>query len=621
MGAEGSVFKQDEKLPLKNFVNAIATKYILSQNFQDFISLNDPTKCNNLVILTSKIISEYLDNKEIFYLAQHFKGDKVIDRMTQDDVIYFNKDTISDLDVKNSIKKKRICIGISKFYIKVNMLFSAIITTIKPVSQMKKTPRSTETTSSINTRDDGGLGEMEDKGETGETGETREGETREGETREGETREGETREGETREDKNILSNINQSAFKTGGDGDSDDDSDIEEVDIKRLSKAEAQIIENASNKEKTSNRNLDPNLSLNLEDKHLIEEGEDFTVNINSNTFCGKRIEALVNGNDYDLKNRIFKVNPDFCGMSMNKHTYKTGNLMEEPGIEELQNLYKNDFNYDTGKFVGMSKENKEEYEKDVGIMYEALTNRTSPRVKDYTFKDIKLKNYHEQRGCEPDGYFTQAKEGSDSNFMAYATQINLMIKNNNKFKEELMEILKQVFFIDRSVSPNIVSLNPKLNEGLLDKLIGETRKILVKMYASCEKEFIKTLQIYRKILDITKEKPIHEEEYELQKALGNPVASDKEAGMRAKFNLRDTSECEETDIPGQREICEAAKKLQTVFKRRHLKGESIIAELTNTLGRNATDKEIEEFISQQQQQQQKDNKWPSLKEIKNLKE
>ena len=61
MGAATSIISDNENA-LKNYVNAVAAKYILTQNFQDFISLKNPKNCSNLVILTSKIISKYLDN-------------------------------------------------------------------------------------------------------------------------------------------------------------------------------------------------------------------------------------------------------------------------------------------------------------------------------------------------------------------------------------------------------------------------------------------------------------------------------------------------------------------------------------------------------------------------------
>ena len=52
-----------------------------------------------------------------------------------------NKDQLDSLDVSNdakkNIKKKRVCIGIAKFYVKIAHIFAAIVTTINPVYTYK----------------------------------------------------------------------------------------------------------------------------------------------------------------------------------------------------------------------------------------------------------------------------------------------------------------------------------------------------------------------------------------------------------------------------------------------------------------------------------------------------
>ena len=65
-------------------------------------NLNDVNYCNNLVILTSRIIEENLNDLDIEYLAQHIKDGKVGDLMTKDKVIFLKKDNIPKLDVKNN---------------------------------------------------------------------------------------------------------------------------------------------------------------------------------------------------------------------------------------------------------------------------------------------------------------------------------------------------------------------------------------------------------------------------------------------------------------------------------------------------------------------------------------
>ena len=56
----------------------------------------------------------------------------LIDKMKQDKLIYFDKSNLKYLDVKNSFKKKRMCIGIAQFYVKVGHIFAAILKTINP---------------------------------------------------------------------------------------------------------------------------------------------------------------------------------------------------------------------------------------------------------------------------------------------------------------------------------------------------------------------------------------------------------------------------------------------------------------------------------------------------------
>ena len=53
----GNILNTDNnKISLDKMVNAIAAKYILTQNFQDMRKLSDQNYCNNLVILTAKVL-------------------------------------------------------------------------------------------------------------------------------------------------------------------------------------------------------------------------------------------------------------------------------------------------------------------------------------------------------------------------------------------------------------------------------------------------------------------------------------------------------------------------------------------------------------------------------------
>ena len=95
-------------------------------------NLSDINYCNNLVILTSDILKKNFDAIEIDYLANRIKNGEEVNIMTKDKVVHSSKKGFEKLDEKNATKKKRLCIGIAKFYIKIAHVFAAIVTTINP---------------------------------------------------------------------------------------------------------------------------------------------------------------------------------------------------------------------------------------------------------------------------------------------------------------------------------------------------------------------------------------------------------------------------------------------------------------------------------------------------------
>jgi hypothetical protein len=139
----GNSSSKSKKSGNKNFkdlydvVDYIATYYILTMDFQSLKKLTEKEYCDNLVVLTGDIIKKYFNDLDITYLAQRIKNGAEVNELMKDHVTFLSKDQFDILDIKNdknkSIKKKRVCIGIAKFYIKIAHLFSAIVTTINPV--------------------------------------------------------------------------------------------------------------------------------------------------------------------------------------------------------------------------------------------------------------------------------------------------------------------------------------------------------------------------------------------------------------------------------------------------------------------------------------------------------
>ena len=124
-----------------DIIDYVATYYILTMDFKSLSKLSEKEYCNKLVILTSDIIKKYFNDIEITYLAQRVKDGLVVNDLTKENVTFVNKDQLESLDIANdaqkSIKKKRVCIGIAKFYVKIAHIFAAIVMTINPVYTYK----------------------------------------------------------------------------------------------------------------------------------------------------------------------------------------------------------------------------------------------------------------------------------------------------------------------------------------------------------------------------------------------------------------------------------------------------------------------------------------------------
>jgi len=143
MGNSASSTKKSEN-QFNNFyeiVDYIATYYILTMDFKSLSKLSEKAYCDKLVILTSEIFERYFNDLEVTFLAQRIKNGVEVNELNTQKVKFINKDSLEDLDVSNnvqkSIRKKRLCIGIAKFYVKIAHVFAAIVMTINPVYTYK----------------------------------------------------------------------------------------------------------------------------------------------------------------------------------------------------------------------------------------------------------------------------------------------------------------------------------------------------------------------------------------------------------------------------------------------------------------------------------------------------
>jgi hypothetical protein len=392
MGNQNSTNKEnnDELKPksISQILDYISTHYILTLDFKSLRKLYNKEYCDKLVILTSDIIERYFTDLEITYLAQRVKNGVEVNELDKDKVIFFDKDMLNKLDVQNSIKKKRICMGIAKFYIKIAHVFAAIVTTINPVYVYKDT-------------------------------------------------EGNTVRATLYEKGSIPTNTPREIYK----------------------------------------------------------------MNI-----CENRINALKNG--HDVEGSEITVGPEVCQMNIGDNN-ELMDLDDEPGIPELEELYYDDnYEYETGKFKGMTEETRKIFLQDLQIFRSVFTGISGDLPEDIQkFSDIKLRDYHKMEECQGDQpKFEINVKGPVSNslFRAYADNLKQMILKANNNQQALLSIINKIFkyTIDPQTNKKQIRIDPELTESSLQDLIVEVRALIIKLYLTCEIDYVEGLKLYQAILD-----------------------------------------------------------------------------------------------------------------------
>ncbi len=385
---------------VRQIIDYIATYYILTMDFNSLRKLYDMEYCDKLVILTSDIIERYFTDLQITYLAQKIKNGEEINKLEKDNIIFFNKEDIGKLDIKNPIKKKRVCIGIAKFYIKIAHVFATILTTINPVY--------------------------------------------------------------------IYKDENNNTIK---------------ADI--------------------YNRNKIP---------------KGTNVRVVKLNICDNRINALNRGSNVDLtsenidENQEIEIHPKVCSFNLKNNTsaYEDPlkDLEDEPGIPELMELYYDDnYDYTTGKFIGMKKSTQEIFNQNLRNFYAVFTDG-GVMPENYTkFSDIKLRDYRNHQKCKGQNPLLNRKvKGtlSDDLFSQYAKNLREMVKQANKNQELLLNVLNKLFvyMTDPQTKKKVIRVNPSLTEDSLQEIVLETRAIIINLYLKCEIDFVNGIKLYEAIVE-----------------------------------------------------------------------------------------------------------------------
>ena len=435
MGNQKSSLKDREpdSINILRLMDSIASKYILTQNFLDLQKLEEKDYCDKLTILTSHIIKNKLNNLEITYLNQRVKDGYEVDEQKKEKIIFLRGSELPSLDVKTATKKKRMCMGISRFYIRVAHLFAAIVNTINPEYSYIDANKVKQTVPFMK--------------------------------------------------KGFVPKEMRSKLRVSRSG-------ICSNRIKSIMVSALKDTEHLSSVTKEKNTEINTKINAPLS-----------SVSISPEMVGGKSTK-------YNIRNSI-------CSMNINKKISKDGTttpevkrLIDEPGIPELINLYKDVYNTKTGKYDSMSAKSKAEYQEHLVEFYKAFTgNNTMPdTIK--KFSDIELRSYHSTPNCKPNVALNKKYnhvEISDSLMSNYGSTTANMVKNMNDRQNKLIEILDKVFVyqVDSDVSnKKFITLHPNLSNEKLEEIISLARKYIVDIIVGCENDYLLMLNSFEAIIE-----------------------------------------------------------------------------------------------------------------------
>ena len=416
-----TISKETVEDTLENTVDMIATDLILKENFRDMVNLMNKEKCDELIILTADTLFKNFKNIDINFLKKRFKN--VVDPENSDEtreipeevmenmeVSVINKQKFLEMDSKNSNSEEKyeLCVGIAKYYIQIAHLYAAIATTVNPTYTYsaitgKNQPSSCEEQaenfkipSEIKV---GGTptpfmvtpGEMPSPTPGSVTpGSPTPGTVTPGSVTPGSPTPGTVTPG-TPTPPTITPGLFTPETVTPGSPTPDQANPL----IPTPEQLPQLKISNKINEYQTD-----------LMGKSKLPS-DVYITKTNIKGLCNARLASLANGmnlEDLDAEATI-TIKPTFCDMNkttkidiQGKPENKT--LYDEPGIPELEGLYKDKYDYKMGEYVGLSPEMQEQYDKDLKVFYTAFTGNAVMPNDIKKFCQIPLREFHNTIGC-----------------------------------------------------------------------------------------------------------------------------------------------------------------------------------------------------------------------------
>jgi hypothetical protein len=458
-------------------LNYIATRYILSMDFQSLKNLQDPKYCDEMIILTSDIIKKYYNEREIDFLQQKIEKGQQINKLSKDKILYFNKNNLSNTGIENGIKKNRICIGLAKFYIKIAHIFSAIVMTVNPIYVYKDNSQIIKK-SLLEKKDipKGSDPKIEKMGICNARFEL----LNIGNNYLNKMNTVNVKNTEYDEDGNII---------TGNNPDSAENS----INLKKKYCNINKKIATNTSKENLSDEPGIPELMNLYYDKYDYEKGEYNNMTDESRKrlmddlflfykhFTG--IEDLIKGK-----------NPDMDEKQLNEQILQEFN---KQGIKKFSDIKLKDYsstfqNICSDKSGGSLDNNvneliisndKSNVDTDTNTTPNAIASpnptpnpTTNPNKLDYAKQQDFLKKY--------------------------AENLKKMLSTINIEQEKLLGVLNEIFVYVVDSGKKQIIINPELTNESLDEIVVKTREIIIGLYLQCESDYIDGLKLYQALIE-----------------------------------------------------------------------------------------------------------------------
>ncbi len=442
-------------------IDYVVAKFITKASFKDLQNLQKKEYCNKMIILTSKVIEKFFNRREIEYMAQKTKDGQLLEnpKVYKEPVSYFKKDDLEKLDISVPLRKKRMCKGIAKFYIKIAHLFSSIATTINPEYTYQIDGE--EVTVSLKNRD---------------------------------TIPNNATILKTKYKNNLCSSRINS--------------------VKPIQNNENGIILKARNC--FMNKKNDSMETKTLLDEPGIPELKQLYYD-EYDLDSGKFNKISKDGQEI-LMNDLEKFYTAFTGGKRFPNKYgiivKNIHYMDKNRILSLFSQMTNNKVFD----INIKNKNVYIQFKDTKTRDKILQKNkiqlgdveaTIKKWEITKFSDIHLEDFHNQEMCNnKDSFWLKSYKGSptDEIFKNYARHIADMIKRSQKAEKSLLTIIKQLFSFWEDVDrqEKILTINPELTEDLLDTLIIKAREDILNIYINCEKDFQTALELFNTIAEVT---------------------------------------------------------------------------------------------------------------------